>query len=346
MTDPFATIEPRSGTAPAAPKNVLLQMTAPLREAFAIPYHDLGPSDAEPEIALVAGIHGNEINGVFALSRLASYLDGVYAGRYSGQRLAARLIIVPAVNVLGLNLRSREWPFDKTDINRMFPGYDAGETTQRIAHAVVETTRPAKLRIDIHSSNEDFEELPQVRLYEPNDAERETAWRFGLPAIVERPVNRIYSVTLGNAWRECGGENFILQAGRAGGLQPEHCEMLFKALVRLLASKGVLEGVAIAEDHDTHYFGLDQSFPLISERAGIFVSKTAVGSWLLAGSVIGYVYDGFNGQLLDTVKAPVAGLLSGIRRQPLLYEGDLLARIQTRHPMKQRIETYLQGHGQ
>ena len=325
---------------------VLLRMTAPLREAFTIPYHDLGPRDAAPRMALVAGLHGNEINGVFVLGRLANYLAGVAAGRHPTQDLLQRLVIVPAVNVLGLNLRTREWPFDKTDLNRMFPGYDAGETTQRIANAVMELTRKAHYRIDIHSSNEDFEEVPQVRLYDPSDAERATAAKFALPAIIERNANKLFTVTMANAWSYCGGENFVVQAGRAGAIQPAHCETLFKSLVTLLGELEILSGVDLASDEDSHYFGLDQTFPLISERAGIFVSKKNVGSWLLAGAIIGYVYDGFSGRLLETVKAPVAGMLTGLRRQPLLFEGDLLARIQTRHAMKQRVETYLQGQGQ
>ncbi len=325
---------------------VLLRMTAPLREGFAIPYHDLGPREAKPRVALISGLHGNEVNGVFVLSRLANYVSGIAAGKYPGQELAGRVIIVPAVNVLGLNMRTREWPFDKTDINRMFPGYDAGETTQRIANAVVELTRQAHFRIDVHSSNDEFEELSQVRLYEPSEAERRTAWLFGLPAIIERPINKIFSVTLGHAWRNWGGENFIVQSGLAGGLQPEHCEVLFKSFVQFLAQVGVLKGVDLSNEEETHHFGLDQGFPLISEKAGIFVTKKQVGSWLLAGAIIGYIYNGFDGKLIETVKAPVAGMLTGLRRQPLLFEGDLLARIQTRHPTKQRIETYLQGHGQ
>lgn len=346
MTGPFESTEESCPPQQASPEPVLLHMTAPLREGFTLPYHDLGPRSAAPRVALVGGLHGNEINGVFVLGRLANYLAGVAAQRYPGQQLTERVVIVPAVNVLGLNLRVREWPFDKTDINRMFPGYDAGETTQRIAHAVTELTGQAHYRVDIHSSNEDFEEVPQLRLYDPSPEERETAWHFGLPAIIERPATQIHSVTLGHAWRAYPGENFVVQAGRAGGVQPKHCETLFKSLMRMLGRLGVLAGVDLADDEDPHYFGLDQTFPLISERAGIFVSKTAVGSWLLAGSVIGYIYDGFGGHLLETVKAPVAGMLSGIRRQPMLYEGDLLARIETRHPIKQRVETYLSGQGQ
>src|SRR5437867_12465612 len=110
----------------------LLHMTAPTREDFAIPYHNIGEPNAVAKLALVGGIHGNELNGVFVLSRLANYLGGVVAGEHPGQLLSGRVVIVPAVNILGLNTRNRRWPFDSTDINRMLPGYDAGETTQRI----------------------------------------------------------------------------------------------------------------------------------------------------------------------------------------------------------------------
>ena len=80
-----------------------------------------------------------------------------------------------AVNVVGVNTQRRFWPFDNTDINRMFPGYSQGETSQRIAAAVFDLTKTAHYRVDLHASNADFEELPHVRLYDPTDSERRTA---------------------------------------------------------------------------------------------------------------------------------------------------------------------------
>jgi uncharacterized protein len=309
----------------------LLQMTAPLREDFAIPCHDLGPPGERPKLAAVAGLHGNELNGIFVLSRLADALRRIAAGHQPGQQLGGRIIIVPAVNVLGVNTRSRRWPFDKTDINRMFPGYDAGETTQRIANAVLQATRSAQYRIDIHSSNLDFEELPQVRLYEPTEDERASAMLFGLPAVIERSTDQVFTSTLGHAWHGCGGENFVIQAGRAGDLQLPHCERLFRALMAFLHHTGIVRGIELApEDQDAHYFPLGQTFSLISDHAGLFVSHVPVGSWLHAGDLIGQVYDAFLGERRSEVRTPVAGLLSGIRRQPLLYQGDLIARLQTR----------------
>ncbi len=325
----------------------VLRMTAPLREDFEIAYHDIGDASEPPCVALVAGIHGDELNGIFVLARLAAFLTRVAAGAHRGQRIERRVIVLPAVNVMGVNVRSRRWPFDGTDINRMFPGYDAGETTQRIAHAVLEATRPAHYRVDIHSSNLDFEEMPQVRLYAPTDQERTTAALFGLPAIIELRMNPVFTSTIRSAWGACGGENLVLQAGQAAALQPAHCERLFRALVLFLHRVGVLGGdPPAAEDDEVHHFPVGHVLPLIATQAGLFVSRAAVGHWVQAGDVVGHVFDGFDGELRHEVHTPVAGLLTGIRRQPLLYEGDLIARVHTRQPMRGELDTHLAGQGQ
>jgi predicted deacylase len=91
---------------------------------------------------------------------------------------------------------------------------------------------------------------------------------------------------------------------------------------------------------------MNQTVPLISRTAGLFVSRLAVGQWLRAGEPIGHVYDGFEGHVKAEVHAPVAGLLSGLRRQPLLFEGDLIARLQTREAVAATTDTYLAGQGQ
>ena len=99
-----------------------------------------------------------------------------------------------------------------------------------------------------------------------------------------------------------------------------------------LQRTGILQGAPAVEESeaDVHYFGVEQMARLVADSAGLFISSLEVGRWLQAGDLIGHVYDGFDGQLCAEIKTPVSGLLSGIRRQPLLFEGDLLASIQTR----------------
>jgi len=306
----------------------LLCMTAPVREGFDIPCHEIGPTSSHPSAALVAGLHGDEINGIFILSRLADFLNSVEEGKYPELRLVKRVLIIPAVNVLGVNLRTRTWPFDKTDINRMFPGSITSETTQRIAYAVLEATKRADFRIDIHTASADFEEIPQVRLYGPSDAERVTSRMFGLPAIMERSLSPVFTTTMMHSWKAWPGQSFVLRVGQAGTVQLDHCQRVFRSLVSFLGKVGVLEGVHIAlEDEETCCFDKSSAFRVLAEKAGTFVSDCHVGRWVRTGQELGYIYDSFCGNVIEKVVSPVAGLLTGIRRHPLLFEGDLILRV-------------------
>jgi len=328
----------------------LLKMTSPLGEGFEIPYHDLGPQESAPAVAFVGGIHGNELNSVFVLARLASYLQSLGDPKNPRPPLQARVVIVPAVNIIGMHALDRQWPFDKTDINRMFPGYGSGETTQRIAAAVFELTKQAQVRVDIHSSNHLIEELAQVRVYDESPRVLASARHFGLPAVIQCPVNKTASATLLHSWMECGGENFVLQAGVAGGLQVETCEAVLEALIRFLARRGFLAEAQKKEDipetPEDQCFGLQQTVSVVSEIAGLFVAQAPLGGWIKRGDLLGMVYDGFDGRVRARFYAPVAGLLSAIRRQAIVYQGDLLARIQSRTPIAAGADIYLIGQGQ
>jgi len=305
----------------------LLCMTAPVRERFDIPCHEIGPKTLHLGAAFVAGLHGDEINGIFILSRLADFLNCVEAGKYPELRLLRRVLIIPAVNVLGVNLRTRTWPFDKSDLNRMFPGSTTGETTQRIAYALLEATKRADYRIDIHTASADFEEIPQVRLHGPSDAERKTAL-FGLPAVMERSLSPVFSTTLLASWRVWPGQSFVLRVGQAGLVQLDHCQRVFRSLVAFLGRVGILEGVDIAaEDEEVCCFNKASAFRVYAEKAGTFVSDRQVGRWVGSGQELGYIYDSFSGNVIEKVISPVAGLLTGVRRHPLLFEGDLILRV-------------------
>lgn len=293
-------------------------MTAPMGDSLdlIVSYHDIGPQDRSAQLALVAGLQGSDLNGMFVLSRLASLLRRIANGERPEQRLCERLLIIPAINVLGASTYGSS--YQERD----------EEPSRRIA-AALNITRQAYYRVDVHNANLDMEEMPQVRLYNPNDDERATACLFGLPAVIERPLDEAFSTLLVQAWRECYGENFIIRAGQAGHLQLPHCEVLFRALVAFLSRTGIVEGINLStEEEDLHYFGLDQTFNLLADQPGIFVSRLEVGRWIQAGEPIGHIYDGFTGGIRAEVFVPVSGLLSSLRRQPLILEGDLIGQIQ------------------
>lgn len=291
------------------------------RDHGLIGYHDLGPRERTPRLALVADLEGSELNGMFVLSRLAAFLTSIQLGEQPGLRLRERVVIVPTSRALRVNDASATR--GESNASQV-----TGSEVQPLLDAVVAVTRKAYYRVDIHTANLDIEELPQIRLYAPNDDERASACLFGLPAVIERPHDPGVTSRLVQAWDACGGENFVIRAGQSGNLQTRHCEVLFRALLAFLDRTGILSGLTLAaEEEDLRYFGADQVLTVLAEQSGLFTSRLEVGRWVRAGEELGHIYDSFSGGIKTRVVAPVAGLLASLRRQPLLCARDLIARI-------------------
>ncbi|HHW76286.1 MAG TPA: hypothetical protein GX399_04510 [Xanthomonadaceae bacterium] len=303
---------------------MILGLAAPLRGEGLFPCHDIGPRQRAPRLALVADIQGNELNGMFVLSRLATFLRSIGAGERRGLRLRERVVLIPTTNTLD----ARDAGARRLAVARARAETGCRRATEdTVIEAVMAMTRAAYYRVDIHPTSFDVEEMPQVRLYAPNDDERATACLFGLPAVIERPIEGA-EPSLVRAWRRRGGENFVIHAGQAGSLQTRHCETLFRALVAFLDRTGIVGGLnPTEEEEELRYFGLRQVFVVMAQQSGIFSSRLDVGRWIRVGEELGQIYDSFSGGVRARVVAPVAGLLASLRRQPLLYKGDLVARI-------------------
>ncbi|HCK82797.1 MAG TPA: hypothetical protein DIC59_15210 [Candidatus Competibacteraceae bacterium] len=294
-------------------------------------YHDIGPKERAPRLALVADLHGNELNGMFILSRLAAYLRGIRLSDRRGLRLRERIVIVPTINTLE-PVDAHKAPQRADTSRRRLLWVEATD-------AVLALTRTAYYRVDIHQANLDIEEMPQVRLYAPSDDERATACLFGLPAVIERPMEHGAVSGLAHAWRQQGGENFSIYAGQSGSVQTRHCEIVFKALVAFLDRTGIVTGLKSTGADELGYFGLRQICVVSAEQPGIFSSPLEVGRWVRAGEELGQIYDSFSGGVRLRVIAPTTGLLASLRRQPLLGKGELLARILIPEAAKRRPAT-------
>jgi predicted deacylase len=295
---------------------------------------EIGSQGKRPRIALVTSLGSGEFNGVFVLARLADYLRGVVDGAYPGQRLCGRVLIIltsPSDDAMNrgtpvLAASAKKGPITKK--SRQL------RNDRQSVEEIIETTRTAYYRVEIGASGKRLEELPQVCLHECSDDERASAFLFGLPAIIEHPMQALAADALATAWQSLGGENFVIRAGQASKLQPQHCEKLFRALVSFLDRTGVLEGIDLCEEEDDiHHFGVHQTLPVLTNTTGFFVSRLEVGRWVRAGESVGMVYDRFLGVLTADIKAPTNGLVSALRRHPLLVKGDLVAQIQTHDPI-------------
>ena len=86
-----------------------------------------------PRGAVVAGIHGDELEGLYVCHRLAAWLEELL--RTAPDALLGSVELYPALNTLGLDTLTRSLPVFDTDLNRAFPGSSGGPLPARPALA-------------------------------------------------------------------------------------------------------------------------------------------------------------------------------------------------------------------
>ena len=81
----------------------------------------------EKAACIVGAIRGNEVQQLYICSQLVKALKEL---EEKGAIVHDNeILVIPSVNHSSMNIGKRFWATDNTDINRMFPGYHAGETT-------------------------------------------------------------------------------------------------------------------------------------------------------------------------------------------------------------------------
>lgn len=97
-----------------------------------------------PTVTLLAGIHGDEYEGVMALSRLCREIRA--------EAVHGCLIMAPALNIAGLATANRCLPQSGEDLDLCFPGQPDGSLGQRLAREIIQhLVRPADLVLDLRS---------------------------------------------------------------------------------------------------------------------------------------------------------------------------------------------------
>lgn len=110
-------------------KETLFHLKSPYRDDLRIQGYRFGKG--EKAACIVGALRGNEVQQLYVCSQIIKTLTELERRGHIVRD--KEILVIPSVNSASLNIGSRFWALDKTDINRMFPGYSLGETTQRIA---------------------------------------------------------------------------------------------------------------------------------------------------------------------------------------------------------------------
>ena len=281
-----------------------------------------------PRVAVIAGIHGDELEGLFVCHRLAAWLEQLADAH--PHALRGRVDLVPALNPLGIDTLERFVPVFDADLNRNFPGDGEGLLPQRIASGAMAALSGAALVIDIHASNIYLREIPQVRVNQDfADTLVPIAQGMNLDLIWLHGAVTVLEATIAHSLNSTGTPCLVVEMGVGMRITPAFTEQLLIGIVNVWRSLGVLapdlelppptHTPLVADDSNVHY--------LNAATSGLFVPDIEHWMAVREGQTLGRIVSPLHGGTLAAVRSPVDGILFTLREYPAVYEGSLMARI-------------------
>lgn len=275
---------------------------------------------AGPVLCLVAGVHGDEINGVEIVRQLSHSIDPT--------RLSGTVIGVPIVNVHGYSRGSRYLP-DRRDLNRFFPGSRQGSIASRIANAFFQdVVSQCDMLVDFHTGSFERSNLPQVRADLTRPEVLEFSRHFGNTVVLHSPGNK---GMLRVAATAVGIPSVTFEAGSPGRLETAEIAQAVAAIERLMVHTGMREDPRAAEAED----GLDpdviakrpEPAPIFldsrwvrANSGGLLIGEVTLGQHVQAGQRLGRVIDPV-ANVERYLLAPVAGRVIGMSQNQVVLPG-------------------------
>lgn len=280
-----------------------------------------------PTLMAVAGVHGDEFEGMAAIREVFAELDPA--------AMAGTFFALPVCNPWAFEAHSRTTPahVDGLNMARVFPGDPAGEPTRRLAAALLDLVRcnlgPDDLFVDFHSSGTRYRYLPMIGYIDVEAgavaASREAARRFGIDLLWELPptppgrfnteVARLGIPTLGT---ETNGQ---------GACRDEDVAQYADGLRRMLRHLRIVDGPPPpVNDREPARFR-----HLFMPESGFFRARPGLqlGESLRERDLIGTVCDPF-GHVRGEVRSPADARLVAIRTFSATWAGDIAALIHPR----------------
>lgn len=272
-----------------------------------------------PTLCIVAGVHGNEYEGMEAIRRLWAVIDP--------SEMHGSLVTVLAANPFAYAARSRATPkeIDGKNLARVFPGSPTGTPTERLAASLldlVERNMSADdLFVDLHSGTGEvaFATMAGFRDIQGAARERseEAARHMGLPLLWAIPDSQgpFNAETTRRGIPTIGTET----TGRAG-CRPDDVALYEQGLWNLLRFMEITRhGPMPMRDERPALPTID----VYSPAAGFVHHPGGLGQSATSGQVIGTIIDPF-GDVITEVRSPVSGEIWAAIASPVVEAGDLL----------------------
>ena len=272
----------------------------------------------EKSLCIVGSIRGNEIQQLYICSQLVKIFkeleekDKIAKGK--------SIMIIPCVNSASLNIEKRFWPTDNTDINRMFPGYCYGETTQRIAAGLFEKIKDYTYGIQFTSFYMPGNFIPHVRMMKTGYENIEDAKVFGLPYVVLREPKPYDTTTLNYNWQVWETSAFSMYTSETDKIDKESAALAIEAILRFVSKKKICK-YKIHPGYLSEVIGVKNALkPVKTKKAGLVDCKVKVNQKVKKGEILADIIDTYEGTVKYQIKAPKEGIIFYIYNKPIVYE--------------------------
>ncbi len=298
-------------------EKVIFTLNSTYREPFEIRSYHFGGSGRS--VCVIGNMRGNEIQQMVIAGHLIRRLksieeQGLFRRNYG-------VTVIPSVNTYSVNIGKRFWAMDNSDINRMFPGYNKGETTQRIAAGLFEKIQGYKYGIYLTSSYISGEYVPHVRIVKTPYQDAGAAQLFGLPFVVLRKPVPFDTTTLNFNWQIWNTQTFSLVSKNTETVDIKEAEMMSGSILRFLSRMGIID-YSIYGGFESTTFYEEELETIRSDSAGIFVPKVGVFEEVLSGQEVAQIINPLTGELLSSVRAENDGIVFYKKGDPLVMEHE------------------------
>jgi uncharacterized protein len=262
-----------------------------------------------PVLALMAGMHGDEINGLEIVRRV---LDGSLH-----QPKRGTVLCMPIVNVYGFLNFSRDVP-DGKDVNRSFPGSKNGSLASRVAWHVTHDIIPhIDFGIDFHTGGAMRTNYPQVRAMLSNEKNLELAQAFNAPFTLDAPFR---PSSLRKEASKKGKNIIVYEGGESLRFDQHAIEEGIAGTLRLMKHLNMIDWAPEAKAESKIIWS---STWVRAKHAGLFQSLVHSGQLVHKGEWIGTITDPF-GEFKEKVLAPETAYVIGLNNIPVINAGDAL----------------------
>lgn len=298
-------------------------MTSPYRDNFRIKGYRFG--EGEKTLAIVGAMRGDEVQQQYICSQLVSRLTLIE--QRGGIAKGKSILVIPSCNPFSMNVSRRFWAMDNTDINRMFPGYDNGETTQRIAAAVFDALKGFEYGIQLASYYVPGDFIPHVRMLKTGYEDVETARLFGMRYVTTYKPRPFDTTLLNYNWQLWNTKAFSIYAGKTSQVDLTAGTETVDAILRMMSRTGIVTTSLVSAAYESIVLDESALQHVKARHAGILLRLVNAGNRVHPGQSLAHIIHPYNGQVLNDVKAMDEGMVFFAHNRPVVLQNALLFKI-------------------